>query len=1254
MELLDPKAYRIVWIAPLEIEAQAALLLLDKRHHGRFPVDDDDDYTYEAGEICGHNVVVATLPVGELYGTGSASAIASHVRRFFRNLWLGLLVGVAAGLPNFERDPPLDIRLGDVLVALPQGDNAGLIAYDLGKETENGFEPLRRGHALAQTHRLIRSAIGSIKLDAPNDVDLFLPYYDKIRHKLHDTGSFDDPGQQHDILYHANGEEKISREPRPVSRRTRVWYGPIGSGEKLMKNAQRRNELRDRYNIIGLEMEAAGTMDRIPVGVIRGVCDYGDEHKNKMWQPYAAAMAAAYAKAVLARIPPKAVVRVQGPAIENDVTNRLANNLKRTLDGNSISMIDRRAKSPRIERTDTEMSEPVPHPEVDAQEECLNQDQIRALLLSLAFNQIYSRHDTIEKAYGRTCEWLSETREYIDWFESPDKLTEHHGFLWIKGHPGAGKSTLMKSALHKARETNRGSFIAFFFNARGGELEQSTAGMYRSLLLQLLEKMPRLQIVLHALAQSVRDDKIPTWSIQSLKSLFEQAVHNLGQSPLTCFIDALDECSVVQIRDMVSFFETVGETAVSKGIPFRVCLSSRYYPHITISKGLTLDLGQQEGHDEDIIAYIDGKLRIEDYSLAQQIRAQLMAKASGIFIWIVLVVGILQQEYDDGYAHTLTRRLKDIPGDLNELFRDILARDSRHNNELLLCIRWVLFASVPLRKEELYVAILVDSDPIAASNWDPRRTKDASVHRFILSSSKGLVDNKISQTNRTVQFIHESVREFFLKDGLRRIWPGLKGDIRGESHEQMKQTCMKYMSIAMQSPEFQSARPEQNVHKWWRRLCDSRREVRESIQAKFPFLNYAYRAVLYHANEAAAFGVDQSSFIDSFDLASWLEIEAAFRYDSDVVQWPTRSLLYVLAENNLARLIECHPRKMSGFEIEEGDQPYGVPILAAVATSSRQALYSLLKSQANTWPSISLLHTLCEQYDQSDSKRSGAGTLFKYRRDQPIFANILAAGDGLVIDFAVACPNINHDINWKGEEGTHALRYAAGYGYNSLVRLLLEKGTPQDAPNERGSTPLHYSVKGGQEATARLLLDNGANLEAQNYFHQTPLHFAADEGNLAMVKLFLDRGANPSVADVSGHTPLYFAVGKGNAAVVQLLLDKGADIEAKIRIDDISPLYHAVATDNAAMAQLLVARGADVNTVTAAGWSGLHFAASEDNEIIARLLLDNGADIEAVDTDNRTPLQVAQRKKKKAVARLLLARGAKRRSRKNEKSSMGP
>jgi nucleoside phosphorylase len=308
---LDPELYTVAWLAPLEIEAQAALHMLDERHKGRFPIGRGDDYVFQAGAVCGHNVIVATLPAGQEYGTGSAAALASQVKKFFPNLWFGLLVGVAAGLPNLSRRPPLDIRLGDVLVGLPTGESAGLIAYDLGKETGNdGFQLLRFGNVLANTETVVRSAIGSIKLMAPNDAEAFLRYYESIKDKEHTNGIFIDPGQDQDKLYQVEDDEieqLVERERRLDSKRTRVWYGPIGSGEKLMKNAQKRNELRDKYNVIGLEMEAAGTMNHIPVGVIRGVCDYGDQHKNKEWQPYAAAMAAAYAKAVLFEIRPRKI-----------------------------------------------------------------------------------------------------------------------------------------------------------------------------------------------------------------------------------------------------------------------------------------------------------------------------------------------------------------------------------------------------------------------------------------------------------------------------------------------------------------------------------------------------------------------------------------------------------------------------------------------------------------------------------------------------------------------------------------------------------------------------------------------------------------------------------------------------------------------------------------------------------------------------------------------------------------------------------
>jgi nucleoside phosphorylase len=57
-----------------------------------------------------------------------------------------------------------------------------------------------------------------------------------------------------------------------------------------------------------------GLMDTFPCLVIRGICDYADSHKNKRWQSYAAATAAAYAKKLLSVIPAQTIADM--PLIE--------------------------------------------------------------------------------------------------------------------------------------------------------------------------------------------------------------------------------------------------------------------------------------------------------------------------------------------------------------------------------------------------------------------------------------------------------------------------------------------------------------------------------------------------------------------------------------------------------------------------------------------------------------------------------------------------------------------------------------------------------------------------------------------------------------------------------------------------------------------------------------------------------------------------------------------------------------------------
>ena len=86
-------------------------------------------------------------------------------------------------------------------------------------------------------------------------------------------------------------------------------------------------------------------------------------------------------------------------------------------------------------------------------------------------------------------------------------------------------------------------------------MEKSTIGMYRSLLVQLFEKIPELLSVFDSPDLPVASFKAGFhWNVELLKRLFEEAIGKLGESSVVCYIDALDECNEVEIRDMIQFF----------------------------------------------------------------------------------------------------------------------------------------------------------------------------------------------------------------------------------------------------------------------------------------------------------------------------------------------------------------------------------------------------------------------------------------------------------------------------------------------------------------------------------------------------------------------------------------------------------------------------------------------------------------------------------------------------------------------------
>ncbi|CAO2655073.1 Nn.00g118060.m01.CDS01 [Neocucurbitaria sp. VM-36] len=300
---LQARDYTVGWICALPIELAAAQEMLDEVDE---PIPDNlDPSVYTLGRINVHNVVVACLPGGNT-GTQSAATVAARMKFRFTSIRFGLMVGIGGGVPSVESD----IRLGDVVISQPYQQHGGVVQYDFGK-TEASGHTIRTGWLNAPPPVLLSAIVEqrARHIRRQSDLESYLSKFKRL-----ETFSREAAGR--DVLFqttydHVGGatcnlcanEMKI-RRPGRMGTGVGLHYGTIASGNQVMKDATRRDQIsKELGGVMCFEMEAAGLMNDFPCLVIRGICDYADSHKNKTWQPYAAATAAACAREILSIVP---------------------------------------------------------------------------------------------------------------------------------------------------------------------------------------------------------------------------------------------------------------------------------------------------------------------------------------------------------------------------------------------------------------------------------------------------------------------------------------------------------------------------------------------------------------------------------------------------------------------------------------------------------------------------------------------------------------------------------------------------------------------------------------------------------------------------------------------------------------------------------------------------------------------------------------------------------------------------------------
>ncbi|RYO77349.1 hypothetical protein DL764_010225 [Monosporascus ibericus] len=133
-----------------------------------FEMSAGDPNIYVFGTLSGHNVVFVCLPGNQ--GKGSAATVATNLARTFLFIKWRFFVGIGGGVPTDK----YDIRLGDVVVSMPDGQYGGVVQYDLGKDITDDF--VLKGFLWPPPPRL-RSAVEMMRLDhliSENKVDEFL------------------------------------------------------------------------------------------------------------------------------------------------------------------------------------------------------------------------------------------------------------------------------------------------------------------------------------------------------------------------------------------------------------------------------------------------------------------------------------------------------------------------------------------------------------------------------------------------------------------------------------------------------------------------------------------------------------------------------------------------------------------------------------------------------------------------------------------------------------------------------------------------------------------------------------------------------------------------------------------------------------------------------------------------------------------------------------------------------------------------
>ena len=332
------------------------------------------------------------------------------------------------------------------------------------------------------------------------------------------------------------------------------------------------------------------------------------------------------------------------------------------------------------------------------------------------------------------------------------------------------------------------SLAAFFFHDRGSEKQKTLNGMLQELLRSILQQMPTLsRYILPSYLELVRSQRTrcPSWDFSSLTSALVSLIEQRHvKIRILLLLDALDEHQGDN-DILASLLKTLVDKSDNERVKLKMCLASRswtvFQQHFGNCPGFSI-------HDytrEDIMTYIKARLEPcgpqemhqSDHDNITPLANLVATRASGVFIWVRLVVDLLAKGIQDGTPHrTLEEKVNKIPQELRDLYADTLRRiEPEYSLEAFIMLQTTLCSFEPLPLKVLMLTSDLNTNffemnppppvfPWQAGNFTEQST--SSQKSRLASRSGGLLevvqrDQSVSESDGlVVQFIHQTVKEY--------------------------------------------------------------------------------------------------------------------------------------------------------------------------------------------------------------------------------------------------------------------------------------------------------------------------------------------------------------------------------------------------------------------------------------------------------------------------------------------------------------